>query len=372
MVTRGFPVVIAQNGKGFPVRPVPSNAPPMRVAENDIGAPIVISELGAPFILEGGIPPLVPGPLEVVERFPGSFTNFKRPFGLASDAAVVGFACVYTGNPVITITHGGEPLTIVAQTRVNNTLTLLAVGTDLTMEVADLEIAVTGGTLNGGVLRINEMKNVDAALVGWKEQRSAGAPPIPALTMTGTSGGVVKGVFASNGVDIHHTNAVGGTNTVFGGYIVVGPNIPEDFSTSGAWNIEPGWTVDGTYFVHTGPLSKITLDHTRATSTASTQCHIEVSTDRGSFVQISTSTRDTYGPGSVGYVSTAFSSQDKCEISASGDVRVLVMNITTGGTSLAWTFFTTDAVDGAQLQPRMTYRPAWGVSAAEVLGEDYA
>lgn len=54
----GIPVVIAANGLGMPVRPVTENAPTMTVSPNGFGAPIVISDLGAPFIVDGLIPPL--------------------------------------------------------------------------------------------------------------------------------------------------------------------------------------------------------------------------------------------------------------------------------------------------------------------------
>lgn len=47
----GIPVVIATNGFGFPVNPVESNAPSMKVATNGRGVPIVISENGSPFIV---------------------------------------------------------------------------------------------------------------------------------------------------------------------------------------------------------------------------------------------------------------------------------------------------------------------------------
>ena len=53
----GFPVVIATNGLGIPVRPVDANAPSMTIAANGIGAPIVISDLGTPFIVNGYVPP---------------------------------------------------------------------------------------------------------------------------------------------------------------------------------------------------------------------------------------------------------------------------------------------------------------------------
>ena len=47
----GIPVVIAEKGLGITVRPVDANAPSMTIAANGIGAPIVISDLGAPFIV---------------------------------------------------------------------------------------------------------------------------------------------------------------------------------------------------------------------------------------------------------------------------------------------------------------------------------
>lgn len=52
-----IPVVIAENGFGIPVRPVEANAPPMQVADNGLGTPIVISDLGTPFIVNGYVPP---------------------------------------------------------------------------------------------------------------------------------------------------------------------------------------------------------------------------------------------------------------------------------------------------------------------------
>lgn len=53
----GPPVVIATNGYGFPVRPVEANAPVLTIADNGMGAPIVISDNGAPFIVQGYTPP---------------------------------------------------------------------------------------------------------------------------------------------------------------------------------------------------------------------------------------------------------------------------------------------------------------------------
>lgn len=47
------PVVIAQNGFGTPVKAVSKDAPALKVATNGIGIPVVISNHGAPFIVEG-------------------------------------------------------------------------------------------------------------------------------------------------------------------------------------------------------------------------------------------------------------------------------------------------------------------------------
>lgn len=55
-MVNGIPVVVAENGLGVPVRPVEGDAPLMQVAENKLGMPIVISDLGAPFIVEGYTP----------------------------------------------------------------------------------------------------------------------------------------------------------------------------------------------------------------------------------------------------------------------------------------------------------------------------
>lgn len=49
----GVPVVIAENGRGFPVRPVESGAPVLTVAASGLGVPIIVSERGAPFVVEG-------------------------------------------------------------------------------------------------------------------------------------------------------------------------------------------------------------------------------------------------------------------------------------------------------------------------------
>ena len=49
----GIPVVISNNGFGLPVNPVEGNFPTMTVSANGNGLPIIISENGVPFIVQG-------------------------------------------------------------------------------------------------------------------------------------------------------------------------------------------------------------------------------------------------------------------------------------------------------------------------------
>lgn len=48
----GVPVIIVESG-GVPVRPVEAGFPLMTVADNGMGTPITITDLGAPFIVQG-------------------------------------------------------------------------------------------------------------------------------------------------------------------------------------------------------------------------------------------------------------------------------------------------------------------------------
>lgn len=61
-----IPVVIAENGKGAPVRQVDSGAPVMQVAANGLGMPIVLSDRGMPFVVVGGTPTPTPAPISAV------------------------------------------------------------------------------------------------------------------------------------------------------------------------------------------------------------------------------------------------------------------------------------------------------------------
>ncbi len=61
MAVQGAPVTIVESG-GFPVKAVESNAPLLTIAGDGLGSPITISDLGAPFIVQGysTIPPEEP------------------------------------------------------------------------------------------------------------------------------------------------------------------------------------------------------------------------------------------------------------------------------------------------------------------------
>ena len=54
----GIPVKIATNGLGIPVKAVTSGAPAMQVS--DSGIPIVLSDRGQSFVVNGGGPPPLP------------------------------------------------------------------------------------------------------------------------------------------------------------------------------------------------------------------------------------------------------------------------------------------------------------------------
>lgn len=58
MPVLGAPVVVSTNGYGTPVRPVADKAPLLTVSTNGRGMPIVISDNGAPFVVDGYSPPV--------------------------------------------------------------------------------------------------------------------------------------------------------------------------------------------------------------------------------------------------------------------------------------------------------------------------
>lgn len=85
MAVKGAPVIITTKN-GIPVRPVESGGPLLTVTDNGIGAPITISERGAPFVV-GGIGPSIyqEGPLYIAHRMSGmmypEFSNDSYQWG---------------------------------------------------------------------------------------------------------------------------------------------------------------------------------------------------------------------------------------------------------------------------------------------------
>lgn len=121
----GFPVVIAGNGRGFPVTPVESGAMVMTVAPNGRGVPVVITDNGYPVILEivgppsplwqnffiiagnnpfgwgYAIPPLVSAPLGSITEQPYSGGDLISFFEAPDDSRVI--VC-FSGDAVSQLT----------------------------------------------------------------------------------------------------------------------------------------------------------------------------------------------------------------------------------------------------------------------------
>lgn len=376
----GIPVVIAENGKGFPVRPVEGNAPVMTVAENGLGAPIVIDPHGAPFIVDGwDSPPLVVGPLDGV--LPGNdvFTDFSREFELAAPNVAFYFACSYSGDPAIEIAHGGEPLTILKQERepTRRILALVAAGRGLTVEAANLTIKATGGQLNAGAFRIVEMGPIAPTLVGWSDGDHGNNPP-RSLTETGTVGGTVKVAFVNTGADRTHSSRVEGAETRFSGYTVAGDPYPYDITPANPeWVLGPGWTIEGDTFVHTGvEESTCSLQVPNPFYTANGRRAFIECADRRSHGSIAHANENDggaglFGPGEGYVVSGSIGLLTQIVLTGAGDVRISQLEWFVDTTPVTWVFATAPAEDDAVLRPVQVYKPYWAVAAAEVLGQEY-
>lgn len=375
MTVKGVPVVISENGQGFPVKPVDANAPLLTASGNGVGAPIVISDLGAPFIIDGINPPPPMGPLDWVTMFDGDFTNFSKEYTLASDCCVVGLAARFSGNPVIEIKHGDDVLTIIREERSASILGLIAVGRGLAIETANVTVTCTGGTLGGGAIRINEMVNIDPALSGWEDSATGNKNPITPTTVGTTSGGVIKGVFVNAGIDRYHQDKVTGPTTVWDGFTTTGTAPAVDFSVDGPWSMDGNWTIVGDRFVHTGPgpgYLRINFPAT-PTSTVSARAWADMADDARVVVQSTSGTADTYyGPGvwlcATGSGSVSATSMT---ITAYGDVEIWDASLVYGSIGVAFTFFSDPAQTGDVFTYSMPYNPPWLWVAVEVLGEDY-
>lgn len=375
MTIKGVPVVVVESG-GVPVTPVVSGAPLLTISQNGLGTPITITENASPFILDGMVPPAPPGPLDVVVRDNNGFTNFEHEFDLASDSVIFGLACAFTGDPVISIAHGGEPLTIINRAESEAAygkkwLSLLAVGRGLTVGPGLLTINATGGELHGGACRINEMAFIDTPETGWDGSASGSMNPITPVSVTSSSGGVIKGVLASSAADRQHVDQVIGATDVFNGHTTTGDPVPVDMSTSGPWILGAGWSIDGDDFVHTGPSSLLSMTFPETGPVASFRCEADL-TD-GASVRINGYASETYmGPGIWPIATYQDPAIRRVDVRGIGDLRVSRCSLVDNAVAVDWLFFTAPAETGARITFQMRYSSTrWTWTATEVMGEDY-
>lgn len=312
------------------------------------------------------IPPRPPlGPLDVVGRVNGFFTNFTQSFELKKDCAILGLCCFSRGNPVITITHGGEPLTIVQQRRTAGWISLLAYGTGLTVETAPLVISATGGELDGGGMRISAIDQTTGEGIGWLYGLVGRGNDIPAATQTGVIGGLVKGALVTGGADRYHVTSVEGAENVWNGFTTTGDLIGTDTSVTGDWQLGDGWSIVGDAFVHTGPKSVLRLDYPAIPTRNSTRMEADVVSGT-LLVRNGTGGGDTYLEG-FHYVCTAHSgSTSFVVIEATGDVTIRNVTIVERMENVSWLFCTTPAQEGGVIKFRQPYGPDWAYSFAEV------
>lgn len=323
-------------------------------------------------------PPLELGPLDFVLSGNDVFTNFSQVFDLAAPDAVLYFACNYSGDPEISISHGGQELTIVRQEREpgKGLLSLVAAGRGLTVEAAPMAISATGGQLNGGAGRIVEMSGIQPGLSGWTAGAHGDNPPAPFL-VTGSNGGTVKVCFVNGGADRSHSSRVEGADTKFSGYTIAGEPYPYDISPANPeWVLGDGWTVDGDAFVHTGPTESIcslivpdpfsTRNGRRAfIEGLSPKAHgwIAQTGSAGSTVGLLGEKSGYVVGGSIGSV-------DRLIIGGSGNVRISQVQWLVESQGVTWVFATAPAVNGQVLTPIQAYRPSWSAVAVEILGQE--
>lgn len=375
-MTNGVPVVVVGSG-GFPITPVVSGAPLLSIAQNGVGTPVTITENAAPFILEGAVPPPQPGPLEVIVRVNGGFTNFEHEFDLAADSVIFGLACAFTGDPVISIAHGGEPLTIINREETDEGygkkwMSLLAVGRGLTVGPGLLTINATGGELHGGACRINEMASIDTPETGWGASAHGIESPVTPISVGATSGGVIKGVFVSSAADRLHVDRITGATDVFNGHTTTGDPVPVDMSTSGPWILGQGWSIDGDDFVHTGEESTLlSMTFPETGPVASFRC--EANLTDGASVRINGYASETYtGPGIWPIATYQNPAIRRVDVRGVGDLRISRCSLVDNAVAVDWLFFTTPAVTDSRMTFQMRYSPTrWAWTASEVMGADY-
>lgn len=325
------------------------------------------------------VEPVQPGPMDVVLPGRSVFTNFSREFNLAYPDAVFYLACHYTGDPVISIAHGGEPLTIVKQEREepHGILSLIAVGRGLTVEAANLTVAAVGGELDGGACRFNELASLEPELSGWTAGDTGQGKP-PDLTVTGTNGGILKAVYTRRFVDTSHRIAIGGMTTLFNGYTAAGDEISYDVSVnSGNWVLGAGWSIVGDELVHTGAESTACtlVVPFMVTGSQARRAYCEVDGNRNNRVTLGNGNTATgngmVGPNSGYIVTGAMGDMNTFIITANGDVRVKEIAWYENYDPISWAFCTTPAVNNELLTFYNYLSPFWTYSVAEIMGEDY-
>lgn len=94
-------------------------------------------------------------------------TSFETTFNVTGPNIVLEMNYIYEGEPVFSITHGGEPVQVVAEERheAAGLGCLVAIASGLTTEVASLVIEATGGTFGGIAGRVRTLDY--APSVAW-------------------------------------------------------------------------------------------------------------------------------------------------------------------------------------------------------------
>lgn len=342
----------------------------------DAGGPVFQDSMGnaqASIALNGIDPPepILPGPMDYADPRMGAFNDYTGEFGLASPTAVLGFVCDFDGDPVITITHGDEPLTILHQERRGGILSLIAAGTGLTVEVAELKISAAGGNLNGGAFRINEIETDGAVSFGWNGGGNAAVRTVSTPPMDGTEGGVVKSAYGTRTYDPYHNSRIIGATAVWQGFLDTGPVTEVDYGPSGPWVLGDGWSWDGDDLVHTGPESIATLTHPIGTGySSSARAYIIVETGANCGITVY---QNNYvsrnGPYEGPVYSSVAGKMDTLKIRARGQVRVTSVAVSGDTRGVNWVFGTAPAQDGEVFTGTSSaYGPNCVISAAEIVG----
>lgn len=324
------------------------------------------------------VEPLQPGPMDVVIPGRSSFTNFSRPFTLAHPDAIFYLACHYRGDPVISIAHGGEPLEIIQQEREDpsGTMSLVAIGRGLTVEEANLTITATGGELDGGACRINEMINMQDPAVGWCYGDHGQGKPI-GFNLSGTNGGIIKASYTRRFVDVGVSIGIGGMETLFKGSTISGDEIAYDVSAnSGNWILGDGWSVVDNTLVHTGEVESICVIELPESVLGHQGRRAHITCAAGSKAWIGNTNSTTSGVGMVGpnsgYISTgAIGSLRTFAVSAKADVVIGEIQWFENTDPVSWAFCSAPAVNNMYIQPYDYLAPYWTLSMAEVMAEDY-